>query len=118
MAAERRFVILTHDHPSLHWDLMLEDAGTLRTWRLPSPLATCAIDAKELPDHRLAYLDYEGPVSGNRGTVQRFDAGSYQIAAQTNDRLELILDGGSLRGHLLLERTAGPDWRLTWTVES
>ncbi|MEI7684510.1 MAG: DNA polymerase ligase N-terminal domain-containing protein [Planctomycetota bacterium] len=118
MAAERRFVILTHDHPSLHWVLMLEDTGTLRTWRLPSPLATGAIDAKELPDHRLAYLDYEGPVSGNRGTVQRFDAGSYQIAAQTNDRLELILDGGSLRGHLLLERTAGADWRLTWTVES
>ena len=118
MAAQRRFVILTHDHPTLHWDLMLEDAGTLRTWRLPATPATGAIDAEALPDHRLAYLAYEGPVSGNRGTVQRFDAGFYQMVAQTNDRLELNLDGGSLRGHLLLERTAGAHWRSTWTLQS
>ena len=35
-----RFVILTHDHPFLHWDLMLEADGVLRTWRLlqePTP---------------------------------------------------------------------------------
>ena len=32
-----RFVILEHDYPELHWDLMLETAGALRTWRLLRP---------------------------------------------------------------------------------
>src|SRR5437879_2020084 len=35
----RRFVILEHDHPQLHWDLMLEAGPALRTWRLSAPLA-------------------------------------------------------------------------------
>ena len=29
-----RFVILEHDHPHLHWDLMLEADGSLHAWRL------------------------------------------------------------------------------------
>ena len=36
----RRFVILEHDHPKLHLDLMLEAGDVLQTWRLagaPSP---------------------------------------------------------------------------------
>ena len=62
-----RFVILEHDHPVLHWDLMLEAGDVLQTWRLANPPTPgCAIDATALPDHRLTYLDYEGPVSGNR----------------------------------------------------
>src|SRR5205807_395991 len=32
-----RFVILEHDHPELHWDLMLEAGPVLRTWRLAAP---------------------------------------------------------------------------------
>src|SRR5436305_12258768 len=61
-----RYVILAHDHPFLHWDLMLEHDGSLRTWRLATPpVADQDVAAEELADHRLAYLDYEGPVSGN-----------------------------------------------------
>ena len=76
-----RFVILTHDHPMLHWDLLLEDvsAGHLLTWRLlQEPDSVTTIPAEPLSPHRLAYLDYEGPVSGNRGTVAQWDAGRYE----------------------------------------
>src|ERR1700704_4821039 len=75
-----RFVILEHDHPVLHWDLMLEAGTALRTWRLArAPSAPGeVIDALALPDHRLFYLDYEGPVSGGRGVVKRWDAGEYE----------------------------------------
>jgi hypothetical protein len=74
-----RFVILEHDHPELHWDLMLEAGGVLRTWRLAQPpTAGAAIKAVALGDHRLHYLDYEGPVSGGRGTVTRWDRGTYE----------------------------------------
>jgi hypothetical protein len=75
-----RFVVLTHDHPFLHWDLMLEQGDSLRSWRLMRPPEDGEpIDAEPLPDHRLAYLDYEGPVSGGRGTVERWDGGSYEL---------------------------------------
>lgn len=75
-----RFVILTHDHPFRHWDLMLEEGPGLRTWRLTeAPQPGRAIAAERLPDHRCEYLDYEGPVSGGRGTVRRVDHGTYDV---------------------------------------
>lgn len=73
-----RYVILTHDHPFPHWDFMLEQERSLATWRLldePAAGRTCRAEA--LPDHRLHYLDYEGPVSGGRGVVARWDNGTY-----------------------------------------
>ena len=74
-----RFVILEHDHPFLHWDLLLEDGEVLKSWRLLHfPKIGFSIPAERMPDHRLMYLDYEGPVSGNRGTVKRFASGEYR----------------------------------------
>ena len=78
MSNNRRFVVLEHDHPILHWDLMLEFDGTLLTWRLPANVKpTRWVNSERLPDHRLAYLDYEGPVSKGRGTVRRITGGHY-----------------------------------------
>ncbi len=62
-----RFVILEHDHPFVHWDFLLEDGDHLRSWRLkeqPAPGRT--VEAEAMVDHRLRYLDYEGPVGGGR----------------------------------------------------
>jgi hypothetical protein len=110
-----RFVLLEHDHPELHWDLMLECGGVLKTWRLAS-MPSCAgesIPALALGDHRLAYLDYEGPVSGNRGTVKRRAAGAYHVCAGSFDEdlvvLELRADRWQCRA--TLGRTA-EDWQL------
>jgi len=98
-----RFVILTHDHPFPHWDLMLEQAGSLRTWRLlREPDAPGPIVAEPLPDHRLEYLDYEGPVSRNRGTVCRWDAGDYVFVNEPpglpSGRIVVRLTGERLHG--------------------
>ena len=72
-----RYVILTHDWPFLHWDLLLEDGDKLLAWRLlQEPTANIPVSAEVLPDHRLLYLDYEGPVSGDRGTVYQWDSGT------------------------------------------
>ena len=74
-----RFAILTHDHPSLHWDFLLEQGESCLTWRLlKAPDSTGSIPAEAITDHRLMYLDYEGPVSGNRGTVTQWDAGTFE----------------------------------------
>jgi hypothetical protein len=107
-----RFVILTHDHPFLHWDLMLEKEAVLRTWRLlQAPGGLGLIPAEGLPDHRLAYLDYEGPVTGNRGTVQAFDRGEYVVVVEADGLLELELQGEKLRGRATLRREVeSADW--------
>jgi len=100
-----RYVILTHDHPFPHWDLMLEDGGTLRTWRLLSePGAGRVVPAERLGDHRLAYLDYEGPVSGGRGVVARWDHGTYAPDGSSGGR-RFPLSG--TRGLLFAELASG-----------
>lgn len=100
-----RFVILTHDHPHLHWDFMLESDGVLRTWRLETePEVGREISAEPLADHRIAYLDYEGPVSGNRGEVRRWDAGTYEVVGETAAELVVALRGNKVRGRATLNR--------------
>jgi hypothetical protein len=64
------------------------------------------IAAEILSDHRLAYLDYEGPVSGNRGTVVAFDRGEYRLVAETDDSLTVELRGGTLNGTARITRAS------------
>ena len=71
------FVLLEHDHPVPHLDFMIEGNGALLTWRLSKPPTGAAQPAVRIGDHRSAYLDYEGPVSGGRGAVRREDGGEY-----------------------------------------
>jgi DNA polymerase Ligase (LigD) len=112
-----RYVILQHDHPVLHWDFMLESGQALRTWRLAAqPAADQLIPVIELGKHRLAYLDYEGPVSGDRGTVSQWDRGEYDTLGDTDSRLVARLRGRRLNGTATLVRV-GSDWSWRWTAE-
>jgi hypothetical protein len=98
-----RFVILQHDHPFLHWDLMLEAEECLRTWRLlAEPARGKTVAVEPLGDHRKAYLDYEGPVSGGRGTVRRWDAGTFEWRIDSPERVVVELDGSRLTGEAIL----------------
>ena len=73
-----RFVILAHDWPTPHFDLLMQCGEVLRSWRLHAdPSFGEAVLATANGDHRLHYLDYEGEVSGRRGQVRRIDAGEY-----------------------------------------
>jgi len=77
-----RFVILHHQSPSgEHWDVMLETETALTTWSIPPQRpwgSSFSCPATPLPAHRKHYLDHEGDVPGNRGTVTRIDAGTYE----------------------------------------
>jgi DNA polymerase Ligase (LigD) len=108
-----RFVILEHDHPHLHWDLMLESGAVLRAWRLSAPPRTGQpVRAEPIGDHRCAYLDYEGPVSGGRGSVTRWDAGVFSWDESGADRLTVVLEGNRCRGLALLQRSDAGEWSL------
>lgn len=97
----RRFTILTHDHPVLHWDFLVEQEEVLWAWRLMSePNRQSVIAVEPLPDHRKKYLDYEGPVSKNRGTVQQWDTGVCQLLAKSENEFVFYLEGNKLSGEL------------------
>jgi DNA polymerase Ligase (LigD) len=106
-----RFVILEHDHPFLHWDLMLESGDVLRTWRLlERPVPGAAIRAEALGEHRKIFLDYEGPVSGQRGTVKRWDEGTFEWETRGTGQLAVRLEGQTLRGMVSLTRSVAGEW--------
>lgn len=99
---------------------MLEAGDVLHTWalaELPNNAASSRLVAAErLADHRLAYLDYEGPVSGERGNVVRVDAGTFDVLAQSADCWRLAINGKLLNGRLTLERDESGErrWTLKW----
>jgi hypothetical protein len=99
-----RYVILEHDHPVLHWDFMLEAGDVLRTWRLDQPPQSGQrVAASPSFDHRLLYLDYEGPLSGNRGRVVQWDRGEYEDVPAEGGKLQVRLRGRKLMGTVVLE---------------
>jgi hypothetical protein len=94
-----RFVILEHDWPARHWDLFLEAGGVLRAWRLlAEPGPGVAVPAEANAEHRLLYLDYEGPVSGGRGSVSRWDAGTFEWLADGMESVIVGLAGAKVAG--------------------
>jgi hypothetical protein len=116
---------------------MLQHGDVLRTWVLPElpgcwscqgaaapdELATralpgnesCAIDAEEIQPHRLAYLDLEGPLSDDRGSVTRIDRGRFETLELGELRIRVRLAGQSIRGTLELTRPHldMPLWKLS-----
>lgn len=112
-----RYAILEHNHPTLHWDLLLEAGDVLKAWRLERPPDgnESTIGATEIADHRVGYLDYEGPVSGERGFVKRWDRGLYsEDGDSTADVRHLRFDGERLKAHVKLARVQNAEW--TWQL--
>jgi hypothetical protein len=106
-----RYVILEHDHPERHWDFMVEAGPVLRTWRLlAEPAPGRAVPAEPSFDHRLIYLDYEGPISGGRGIVARWDEGTLTWEAEEEGRLTMRLVGRRFNGRAVLERDDSGQW--------
>ncbi|HEY0984988.1 MULTISPECIES: DNA polymerase ligase N-terminal domain-containing protein [unclassified Schlesneria] len=114
-----RFAILIHDHPFLHWDFLLEGDEECRTWRLLSPPdgSSDEIPAEALPAHRLLYLDYEGPVSGGRGTVTLWDRGVFTWQINEPVHCEVCLSGHRWRGLVRLEKKEDDSWSVIFDPE-
>jgi hypothetical protein len=62
----------------------------------------------------LAYLDYEGPLSGQRGSVSRVDAGEFRWIERTEQQIVASLAGGELQGTLTAQSVGGESWRLSF----
>ena len=114
------FVILLHTGlgPD-HYDLMIRHGEALATWQLAEDPRTLgpgqSRPARRLGDHRLAYLDYEGPVSRGRGQVRRVLAGLCRLAEcyPTRWRAQMEAPGLAGRYELRQDEAGGDGWTLT-----
>lgn len=120
-----RFALLRHEVPddfgrASHWDLLLEHGDVCWTWALdtlPAGLTAAvgpaAVEARRLADHRQHYLDYQGPVSDNRGRVTRVQAGEclWHEASDSTVRVQLTSAAGALE--LSLVSVDADRWQLT-----
>lgn len=136
-----RFVLLYHDCPPdylrpSHWDFMLEAGDVLRTWALehlpngwraahdatqrvfadcPPIAGTDRVAAEQLADHRRAYLEFEGELSGNRGRVTRIAAGTYQMEIDSPTKYRVLIAGDRITGCAELKRVdaTNQQWSVT-----
>src|SRR5438046_2334621 len=137
-----RFVLLYHDRPPnyerpSHWDFMLESGDVLRTWaleRLPrdwraaysrtvATYANCPALATEhrgaalqLGDHRRDYLELEGILSSDRGTVLRVAAGAYRSEREGPNDWRVVLSSDDLAASVRLTRSKADDEH--WLLQS
>lgn len=119
-----RFVLLRHEVPADyprgdHWDLLLERGEVCWTWaldKLSGGLSPDAgpdeVDVVRLKDHRKHYLQYEGPVSENRGSVQRVLEGVCKWLEVADDRIEVRLEYSGKLCTVLLRHISGDRWIL------
>lgn len=85
MSCGLRYVVLRHEGiADPHFDLMFEtvSGSVLATWRSADWPIVTPTPLQKLPDHRAFYLEYEGPIRGNRGSVRRIAAGYFELIEQ------------------------------------
>jgi hypothetical protein len=94
---------------------MLEHEGLLWTWAIEKvPTPGEVVNAERLPDHRLAYLEYQGEIAGGRGIVRRVEAGEYETLETTAAKFRIRLRGQQLGGLLEFAKLEEPAWKLTF----
>ncbi len=124
-------VLLSHELPDatthVDWMIASEPQGRepLVTFRVGSRIDEMKADqgllARRIDDHRAEFLSYEGPVSGNRGTVRRLTRGTVVSWERSGDRWQMEIEwpdpkGGLRRQNLRLSRRgAGSD---AWLIEA
>jgi hypothetical protein len=96
-----RWVLLQHTLPdsTWHFDWLIQPSDTnpqapliaFRSALSPVDPAVIAFPAERIQDHRPDYLDYEGPISNNRGQVRRIAQGRARIL-RDDDQFHIILD--------------------------
>ena len=93
------------------------ESRSLASFRLPARLdvltAGESMPAEALPAHRNRYLEFEGPLSGGRGDVQRIAAGEATTVTRTDDewRLSIRWTGADVPQAVMLRRES-EQWRV------
>jgi bifunctional non-homologous end joining protein LigD len=128
---QARFVVHEHKASRLHYDFRLEVSGVLKSWAIPKGPSMNPSEkrlAVQVPDHDLAYIDFEGIIPDGMygaGPVVVWDAGIFvpletenPEAAIEAGKFSFELTGGKLRGAFTLAmmmglpKSTGKEWLL------
>lgn len=116
-----RFVVQKHRARTLHYDFRLERDGVFKSWAVPKGVPEEVGErhlAIQVPDHPLEYGSFEGTIPEGEygaGTVEIWDAGTYELLEWSDDTIGFVLHGRRLEGKYALVRFSrkGPrDWLL------
>jgi bifunctional non-homologous end joining protein LigD len=126
-----RFVVHEHKAKRLHYDFRLEIGGVLKSWALPKGPSLNPSDkrlAVQVPDHELAYIDFEGIIpegTYGAGPVVVWDSGEFMPLETDNPEEALAsgkfsfeLQGKKLKGGFALAlmkglpKSSGKEWLL------
>jgi len=113
--AKTRFVLHRHAHPQGgHWDLMIEQADGLATWRLETlpEDEPAAISAIRIFDHPKQFLSYQGPLREGLGEIRLWDQGECELGEVGHARWVFRLAGHHLAGWFVLEFQGEQTWIL------
>ncbi|KGG11624.1 hypothetical protein EV04_0911 [Prochlorococcus marinus str. LG] len=91
----------------MHFDLLLEDNGSCRTWRLPCipDIDGPSVSATPLLPHKLHWLEREaGAVSGGRGWAKRIVGGKFygSLPFEKDGDISININSSNLTGRLFL----------------
>ena len=90
----RYAVLWHHDIDQPHYDLMFETSpgSPLSTWRSPLWPITSPTPLQKLRDHRSAFLNYQGQLTGDRGSVTQIAAETCHIEIDEQSRWTIRFD--------------------------
>ena len=97
MEEHLRYVVLRHEGVEEgHFDLMFETkrGSDLATWRVREWPIGEGSEFVQLRAHRRVYLEYEGAISGDRGSVHRVHSGTHAVEEDGAKFLKVRLENG------------------------
>lgn len=118
MGEGNAFVVHRHHASRLHYDLRLEQDGTLKSWAVPKglpPRPHIKRLAVATEDHPLEYLDFEGAIPKGEyggGSMWVFARGRYQVTKEKKNGLYFRLQSKELNGEYRTHKTKDNEWLL------
>lgn len=112
------FVVHRHHASRLHYDLRLEQGGTLKSWAVPRgmpPRPGIKRLAVATEDHPMKYLTWEGEIPKGQyggGMMWVYALGRYEITKEKKDGFYFRLESRELNSEYRMYQTKGSEWLL------
>ncbi len=119
-SGSRIYVIQKHNASHLHYDLRLEFDGVLKSWAIPKePPTKPGVKrlAVQTEDHPIEYARFEGNIPEGEygaGTVEIWDAGSFDVVERSDDKYLVDIHGIRLNGRYYLVKFRGSGGDKNW----
>ncbi len=115
---DQAFVVHRHHASRLHYDLRLEENGTLRSWAVPKglpPRPGIKRLAVQVEDHPIEYLTFEGTIPKGQyggGKMWRYALGKYEKTKNKKNGFYFRLESPELTGEYRMHKMKGNEWLL------